>query len=140
MGNEIQDARPRRCRKRKRAEEELRTRERIAEAAVALHESMGPGHTTVKAIAEQAGVQRATVYRHSPHDQALFDACTAKYYSRHPMPDPSGWARISSPDERLVRALGDLYAWYGETEKMIFNSLRDMERVPAATRDSFMGY
>ena len=34
----------------------------------------------------------------------------------------------------------DLYAWYGETEQMIFNSIRDVERVPSATRESFFGY
>ncbi|MCW3029706.1 MAG: TetR/AcrR family transcriptional regulator [Solirubrobacterales bacterium] len=140
MSDEKRDGSPRTYRKRKRAAEELRTRARITEATVALHESMGPGHTTVKAIAERAGVQRATVYRHFPDEQALFNACTAKYYASHPMPDPGGWARITSPDERLVQALGQLYSWYAETEKMLFNSLRDIERVPAATRDSFLGY
>jgi AcrR family transcriptional regulator len=140
MSDEKTDGGPRIYRKRKRAAEELRTRERITEAAVALHESMGPGHTTVKAIAERAGVQRATVYRHFPDEQALFNACTASFFASHPMPNPSEWARVASPDERLVQALVDLYAWYGETEKMLFNSVRDIERVPAATRDSFLGY
>jgi AcrR family transcriptional regulator len=140
MSDEKRDGSPRIYRKRKRAAEELRTRERITEATVALHESMGPAHTTVKAIAERAGVQRATVYRHFPDEQALFNACTAKYYATHPMPDPGGWARITSPDERLVQALVALYGWYGETEKMLFNSVRDIEHVPDATRDSFLGY
>ena len=140
MPDETKTTQQRRYRKRKRAEAELRTRERITEATVALHETMGPGRTTVKAIAERAGVQRATVYRHFPDEQALFDACTAHYYARHPMPDPSGWAQIDSPEERLVHALGDLYAWYAETEEMLFRSVRDMERVPAATRDGFLGF
>ena len=140
MVDEIRDGVRRTYRKRKRAADELRTRERITEATVALHESMGPGHTTVKAIAERAGVQRATVYRHFPDEEALFSACTASYYARHPMPDPSGWARLSSPDERLVQALGELYAWYAETEEMLFRSIRDLERVPAGTREGFLGY
>lgn len=126
-------------RKIKRAAEELRTRERITKATVALHESLGPGRTTIRAIAELAGVQRATVYRHFPDEQALFDACTAHYFGRHPMPDPQAWT-ATAPDERLARALGELYAWYGETEQMVFNSIRDMERVPEATRESFLAY
>jgi AcrR family transcriptional regulator len=101
---------------------------------------VGPAGTTVKAIAELAGVQRATVYRHFPDEQQLFDACTAHYFSRHPMPDPYAWAKIPAPRERLSQALLELYAWYGETEEMISNSLRDIEKVPAATAESFLGY
>lgn len=127
-------------RKRKRAAQELRTREQITEATVALHESVGPAHTTVKAIAERAGVQRATVYRHFPDQQALFDACTGLYLRRHPMPDPHEWAGLAGPDERLRRALADLYAWYGDTEQMLSNSFRDVEHVPVATMQSFLGY
>jgi AcrR family transcriptional regulator len=126
-------------RKRKRAAAELRTRERITRATVALHESVGPANTTIRAIAQRAGVQRATVYRHFPDEQALFDACTAHYFARHPMPDPQAWA-ATAPDERLVQALAELYAWYGETEQMTFNSIRDVERVPDMTRERFFGY
>ena len=42
------------------------TRLRIVEAMVELHEEIGPVATTVTAIAERAGVQRLTVYRHFP--------------------------------------------------------------------------
>src|SRR5947209_881838 len=138
-----QITRPRRrrpYRKRKRAADELRMRERITEATVALHETVGPAQTTVSAIAARAGVQRATVYRHFPDQQTLFSACTARYFELHPMPEPQAWAAIAAPSERLRQALADLYGWYRETEKMIFNSLRDIEAVPAATRDSFLGY
>jgi AcrR family transcriptional regulator len=127
-------------RKRKRAAAELLTRERITRATVALHETVGPARTTVKAIAELAGVQRATVYRHFPDEQQLFDACTAQYFARHPMPDAHAWAQVPAPGERLVRALAELYAWYRETEQMVSNSIRDIEQVPAATAESFLGY
>jgi AcrR family transcriptional regulator len=135
-----QPASSRTYRKRKRAAAELLTRERITRATVYLHGTVGPARTTVKAIAELAGVQRATVYRHFPDEQQLFDACTAHYFSRHPMPDPHVWAQISAPRERLSQALADLYAWYGQTEQMISNSIRDIEKVPAATAESFLGY
>jgi hypothetical protein len=35
--------------------------DRIAEATVALHGSVGPARTTISAVAERAGIQRATV-------------------------------------------------------------------------------
>ena len=127
-------------RKGKRAASELQTRQRIIEATVALHEGVGPARTTVKAIADRAGVQRATVYKHFPDLQALFQACTTHYYERHPMPDPNEWSVIRPPAERLLAALADLYAWYGETEQMLSTGIRDMEIIPAAGREAFLRY
>ena len=72
-----------------RALTEAETRQRIVEATVELHQTLGPAKTTIKAIAERAGVQRATVYNHFPDLQVLFAACNAYYYQRHPMPDPT---------------------------------------------------
>jgi AcrR family transcriptional regulator len=140
MTPEKRQAAPRPYRKRKRAESELETRGRITEAAVALHQTLGPARTSVKAIAERAGVDRATVYRHFPDEQALFSACTSHYYARHPMPEPSGWAAITDPDERLRAALADLYRWYGEAEGMLAPGIRDIEHVPAGSREAFLGY
>lgn len=127
-------------RKQKRAENEQETRRRITEAAVALHQRLGPARTTILAIAELAGVQRGTVYRHFPDEEALFHACTAHYYAQHPMPDPQRWAAIATPDERLGVALGDLYAWYAETEEMLRPGIRDLDQVPASARDGFVGH
>jgi AcrR family transcriptional regulator len=140
MPTQIQQPDRRRYRKRKRAVSELETRQRITEAAVALHQALGPARTSVKAIAERAGVDRATVYRHFPDDEALFDACTSHYYSHHPMPDPDRWAAITDPDRRLRAALADLYRWYGETEQMLSTGIRDIEHVPAGAREAFLGY
>src|ERR1043165_6274272 len=140
MSNETSIASRRPYRKRKRAASELGTRQRITDAAVALHQTVGPARTSVKAIAERAGVERATVYRHFPDEQALFDACTAHYYARHPMPDSQRWAAIEQPDERLHVALADLYAWYAETEQMLSPGVRDIDHVPAGSREAFFAY
>jgi AcrR family transcriptional regulator len=140
MATQMQQPSPRRYRKRKRAVSELETRQRITEAAVALHQTLGPARTSVKAVAERAGVDRATVYRHFPDDGALFDACTSHYYARHPMPDPGQWVPITDPDQRLRATLADLYGWYGETEQMLAAGLRDIEHVPAGSREAFLGY
>ncbi len=112
-------------RKRARAAEEERTRLRITEATVALHESVGPARTTIKAVAERAGVQRATVYRHFADEDALYAACQGHWIARHPHPDPEPWARIDDPDARLRAALGDLYAFYRGGAPILANLLRD---------------
>jgi AcrR family transcriptional regulator len=140
MSNQKPEASRRPYRKQKRAAAELETRRRITEAAVALHQAVGPANTTVKAIAERAGVERATVYRHFPDEERLFDACTSHYYASHPMPDPERWAAIAQPGERLHAALADLYSWYSETEQMLRSGIRDIEQVPTGARESFVGY
>ncbi len=140
MTTQTQQPARRPYRKGKRALTELDTRQRITEAAVALHQVVGPARTSVKAIAERAGVDRATVYRHFPDEQALFDACTHHYYARHPMPDPERWAELRIPDERLRTALAELYAWYAETEQMLHTGIRDIEHVPEGSREALLGY
>jgi AcrR family transcriptional regulator len=117
--------------KRRRAELEEQTRLRITEAAVDLHGSLGPAKTTISAVAERAGVQRATVYRHFPDEEALFGACSAHWLSQHPLPDLAGWAAIGDHEDRLRLALSDLYAWYGRGEQMIELTTRDATLVPA---------
>ena len=109
----------------RRAERMRETRRRIAEAAVELHKSVGPARTTVSAIAEKAGVQRHTYYAHFPELKDLYQACTAHHLERNPLPDPSLWAEISGPEERLRRALSEVYAWYGGNEALLTNVLRD---------------
>ncbi len=117
--------------KRRRAEQEEATRRRITEATVELHGSVGPARTTVSAVAERAGVQRATVYRHFPDEQALFDACSSHWMAGHPLPDIGAWSGIDDPDERLRTALEELYDWYGRGEYMLEKTTRDVALVPA---------
>jgi AcrR family transcriptional regulator len=116
---------------RQRAEAQAETRRRIVEATVALHGSVGPAATTVSAIAERAGVQRLTVYRHFPDERALFRACSGHWAAVHPLPDPSAWSAVDDPAARLELALAELYAHYGETEQMNANIRRDLPIVPA---------
>lgn len=121
-------------RKTRRAELEEQTRRRITESAVALHEELGPAHTSISAIAERAGVRRSTVYRHFPDERALLLACSGHYLSANPMPDPEPWLAIQDPAERLRRGLSELYAFFEETEPMLSSVLRDAE-VHALTRE-----
>lgn len=142
MGNERGKAGARRYRKRHRAEQERRTRERITEAAVRLHGTVGPARTTVSGVAREAGVQRATVYRHFPDEESLFAACTAHYWASNPMPDPGAWSTISDSGARLRRALGEIYALFRRTEGMLEKTSRDAPLAGAMARSvaEFRGY
>jgi len=114
----------------KRAERQRETRRRIVEATVELHRTLGPANTTVSEIAKRAGVNRLTVYNHFPDISDLLKACSRSWTERHPAPDPSPWARIGDPQQRLRTALAELYGFYARTESMRGNVLRDAETMP----------
>jgi AcrR family transcriptional regulator len=120
MANEMSHSPTRAYRKRRRAQQEAETRQHITEAAMRLHGTVGPARTTV---------QRATVYRHFPDLESVFLACSAHWASLNPPPDPAAWTRIADPDERLRRALTELYAWYVWAEPMLANVTRDAAAV-----------
>ena len=105
-----------------RAKRQAQTRQRIVEAAVDLHTSVGPART---AIAERAGVERHTVYAHFADERSLFEACSAHWAARHPFPDAAAWLAADDPDERLRAALQDLYRWYEEVEPDVAIFRRD---------------
>lgn len=125
------DQKTRSYRMTKRAEQVDRTRRRIVEATVALHGTLGPSATTVTAIAERAGVTRATVYRHFPDDAALYRACSTHWLAQQATPDTSSWARIGDPLQRLRGGLSDLYRFYRAGEPMLTRIQRDQAFLPA---------
>lgn len=113
-----------------RAEKQQETRRRIVEAVVDLHEQIGLTQTTISAIAEKAGVQRLTVYRHFPDERALFHACMTHWMNENPLPDPEPWLDTADPCERLRRGLSELYAYYQRVEPMLTNVERDAPLLP----------
>jgi AcrR family transcriptional regulator len=115
---------------RRRAEQVDHTRQRIVEATVELHGSVGPAATTIAAIADRAGVTRLTVYRHFPDDAALFAACSAHWISRQQLPDPGAWSRIGDPAARLRAGLADLYRFYRAGAGMLTRIYRDFGTLP----------
>lgn len=117
-----------------RAARQAQTRQRIVTATVALHETLGPAHTTISAIAERAGVQRLTVYRHFPDDESVFRACTDHWYGEHQPPDPAGWTAETDPSARLRLALTELYAYFRCGEPMLTSAARDLPHVPALAK------
>ena len=115
-----------------RAEQMAETRLRITEAAIDLHGTVGPSRTTMSAVAERAGVERRTLYRHFPTEADLFATCSSHYFSAHPWPELDNWRAIRDPQQRLERALDELYAYYERTEPMLSNVLRDAEQLDTA--------
>jgi AcrR family transcriptional regulator len=115
---------------RRRAEQVDQTRQRIVEATVELHGSVGPAATTIAAIAEAAAVTRLTVYRHFPDDAALFGACSAHWISRQQLPDPGAWSQIGDPAARLRAGLADLYRFFRAGAGMLTGIYRDLGALP----------
>jgi AcrR family transcriptional regulator len=128
MSSEMSKPRPYELKQ--RAERQRETRRRIVEAAVELHQSLGPAATTVTAVAERAGVTRPTVYAHFPDARSLLEACSGHVRATVPPPDPTPWRSISDPGERLETALRDLYRYYERLEPLLENVQRDAAAMP----------
>ncbi len=122
-----------------RAEQVNRTRERIVEATVHLHGTIGLAATTVAGIAQQAGVTRLTVYRHFPDVEELYAACKEHWSAHQVQPDLASWARAADPGDRLRLGLADLYRFYRGGEAMLTHVERDRELLPAEVRRSNEG-
>lgn len=114
----------------KRAEQQAETRQRIVEAAVELHSTIGPAATTLSMIAEKAGVQRHTLYAHFPDERSIFTACSGLAHERDPIPTADAWREIPSQLERLTTAFAAIYGWYGRNASLLSNVMRDVERHP----------
>jgi AcrR family transcriptional regulator len=108
-----------------RAESQQRTRERIVEATMELHQEVGPARTTIAEIARRANVQRLTVYNHFPDEAELVGACQAHWITLHPLPDIGAALALPDPTARLEMVLRGYYSWYRETEPMAENVARD---------------
>jgi AcrR family transcriptional regulator len=112
----------------RRAAAEEETRRRIVEALIELHADVGPARTTVSAVAERAGVERLTVYRHFPDEPSMFRACSSLYMERNPPPDPGPFDGCD-PLAAVRRTLIAVYAWYRSNAAMFANVLTDAERM-----------
>ena len=71
----------------KQAEKSQRSREQVLEAALHLFSTQGYRATTVREIAERAGVSTGNVYHHFPDKETIFRVLLDQY-----------WAAIDSPD------------------------------------------
>jgi AcrR family transcriptional regulator len=121
---------PRAYRQKRRAERREETRRHIVDAVVALHRTVGPARTTISAVANQAGVERLTVYRHFANERELYLACSAKWAEEVPLPDAAAWQTVEPGAPRLRAALLPLYRFYRSGSEMLAHVIRDAERMP----------
>jgi AcrR family transcriptional regulator len=117
----------------RRAESQNRTRQKIIEAAIELHQAKGLSATSMRDIAKRAKVGTVTVYRHFPDEVALVGACSGTYFERNPFPNPEDWCGITDPRERLRRGLRDTYAYHRVTEPMIAQVIDEARDQPVMT-------
>jgi AcrR family transcriptional regulator len=111
----------------RRAEAQAETRQRIVDAAIDLHSTIGPAQTTISMIAEKAGVQRNTFYSHFPDERAMLMACSGHSLERDPLPDAAAWAAIADKTKQLRTGLSAIYAWFERNESLVACVLRDAE-------------
>jgi AcrR family transcriptional regulator len=114
----------------RRAETQAATRQRIVEAAVELHSSVGPALTTISMVADRAGVQRHTLYAHFPDERSLYLACSGLTIERDPPPDAEACRVLAGRRERLRTGLLAVYAWYERNAELAACVLRDAEYHP----------
>jgi AcrR family transcriptional regulator len=120
--------RPRAYTKVRRAAAEEATREKIVCAIMALHEEVGPARTTVSAIADRAGVERLTVYRHFPDEPSMLRACSAHWTALHPLPPMP--VEGSDPLAACRRTIFRLYGWYRANATMVVQITTDARKIP----------
>ena len=121
---------PRPYQLKERADSQDQTRQRIIEAAIELHQTIGPAASTMSDIARRAGVGRVTVYRHFPDELALARSCSGLYFQRHPLPNPKKWQTIPDPADRMRAGLRDAYTFFSTTEAMLGHVLADARDHP----------
>lgn len=105
---------------------------------MALHEELGPANTSIKAVAEKAGVQRLTVYRYFPDEDSLFQACTSTWLSLNPPPNVTEWADMDHAAERSYAAILAFNNYYRRTETMWKGAYRDVDDVGALQKPMAM--
>lgn len=115
---------------------------RIVDALVELHQELGPKNTTIAAVAERAGVQRLTVYRHFPDEAAMLQACSGRWAAQNPPPQEAAWQNIRSAENRVQTALLAINDYYSRNHEMLAKVYRDASEVKplAGIMDGFDTY
>ena len=97
---------------------------------MALTFERGPLSTTMGQIAERAGVERVTLYRHFGDERGLHRAAAQYGLERFRPPDPAALREIDDPLRRTAAALERLYAHWDRMGPMVRPILRDAELAP----------
>ncbi len=96
----------------RRAETAAETRQRLVDATAALHAERGISATSLRDIAERAGVSVGTAYHHFPTYLDAVRACGAHTMATSPLPMESVFDGIDEVDVRVHVLMRELCAWY----------------------------
>ena len=102
----------RRYRLGRRAETMQETRQRLVEATFQLHSERGIADTSMKDIAERAGVSVGTVYHHFPSYADAIVACGAYTVAHAPAPTAAVFEGAATRQERVARLARALFDHY----------------------------
>jgi AcrR family transcriptional regulator len=97
----------------RRAETAAETRQRLVEATAALHAEHGISATSLRDIAERAGVSVGTAYHHFPTYLDAVRACGAHTMAVSPLPAESIFDGVDAVEERVQVFVRELCGWYG---------------------------
>lgn len=111
-----------------RAESAEETRRRLVEATFALHAEQGIAATSMKQIAERAGVGVGTVYHHFPAVEDTVVACTHYVEQFMPMPTEAIFSGIGPMKDRLLRLVGALFAYFDQVRVEV--ALPEQDKIP----------
>ena len=105
------------------------TRRRIVQATFDLHGEQGIAATSMKQIAERAGVSVGSVYHHFPTYEDAVTACGTMAMGRHPPQTPAIFEGAADRAERVRRMAGAMFELFGALRA--FPSVRaDQDKVP----------
>ena len=96
----------------RRAETAAETRQRLVEATFALHSERGISATSLRDIAERAGVSVGTAYHHFPSYLDAIRACGAHVAASSPLPAEAIFDGVEDAAERVRLLVRELCAWY----------------------------
>ena len=96
----------------RRAETAAETRQRMVEATAALHAERGVSATSLRDIAERAGVSVGTAYHHFPSYDDAIRACAHYNHQIHPLPDASLFALCTTRKQRIAAFVTAIGAYY----------------------------
>lgn len=113
----------------KRGEAAEETRRRIVQATFDLHAEQGIAATTMKQIAERAGVSVGTVYHHFPTYDDAIGACGAFALSHSPFPSEAVFEGAATRAERVRRLAQASFATFAGV-RAFGSVLADQEKLP----------
>jgi AcrR family transcriptional regulator len=112
----------------RRAESSDETRRRLVQATFELHGEQGIAATSMKQIADRAGVGVGTVYHHFATVDDTVAACALHVREALPMPTEEIFAGIGPLKERVLRLARALFSHFDQVPFEIV--LADQDKIP----------